>query len=184
MQSKERCHRMWSIPMAPAALLLPSPWKGQLSQRNLSPRSEISSEWKGGLRFVRAKEDESSALWEQRLLALWVEELHGLLLLLLPAWARVVLCIWVVAHLSAAHTAHQSLGGENEHREDNWLAREGKSLQHRLKAFYFCFLLSFYLLFLMWLAGLPLFCGHGAECWWKCGIHFRGSTCRLRVSDL
>lgn len=53
---------------------------------------------------------------------------------------------------------------ENPHREDNGLAREGKSLQHRLKPFYLCFLLSFYLLFLMWLAGLPLFCSSGAEC--------------------
>lgn len=137
---------------------------------------------KGGqgslLRFVRAKKDESSVLWEQRLLALWVEELHDLLLLLLPARARVVPCIWAVASLSAARTARQSLSGENERREDDRLGREGKSLQHRLKAFYFCFLLSFYLIFLMWLAGFPLFCGRGAECWWQCGICFRGSTCK------
>lgn len=103
-------------------------------------------------------------LWDQRLLTLWVEELHNLLLLLLPTCARVVPCIWAVADLSAACTARQSLGRENEHWEDDRLAREGRSLQHRLKAFYFCFLLSFYLLFLMWLAGLPLFCGRGAEC--------------------
>lgn len=124
----------------------------------------VKGEHESLLRFVRAKEDESSVLWDQRLFTLWVEELHNLPLLLLPTRARVVPCIWVVADLSAACTARQSLGRENEHWEDDRLAREGRSLQHRLKAFYFCFLLSFYLLFLMWLAGLPLFCGRGAEC--------------------
>lgn len=79
---------------------------------------------------------------------------------------------------------HSGCSSHCVHWEDDRWGREGKSLQHRLKAFYSSFLLSFYLLLLMWLSSLPLFCSHGVECWWQCGIHVRGSTFRLQVSDL
>lgn len=48
MQSRERCHQTWSIPMAPADLHLHTPWKGQLLHRNLSLWSKTSSEGKRG----------------------------------------------------------------------------------------------------------------------------------------